>query len=208
MEFLDTIQYPIYYLDFETISTAIQMFDGLKPHAQVPFQFSLHIVNEEGEKPKHFEYLYDGCADPRKEFLEKLQRVLGDEGSIVVYNKSFEKKVLEELAEFLLEYKKWVDKTILRLVDLYVPFKEFSYYNSKQQGSASLKAVLPAITSKSYDNLDIREGLTASIEFLRVTYDECNELEKQKIRKNLLKYCELDTLAQVEIIDKLRELVK
>ena len=208
MEFLVTIQYPIYYLDFETISTAIPMFDGLKPYAQVPFQFSLHVVNEEGEKPKHYEYLYDGCADPRKEFLQELQKILGDEGSIVVYNKSFEKKVLEELAEFLPEHKTWVDEVILRIIDLYVPFREFSYYNSKQQGRASLKAVLPAIIGKSYNDLVIREGLTASIEFLRATYEECNEQEKRIIGKNLLKYCELDTLAQVEIVEKLREFVK
>ena len=207
-EFLGQRQYPIYYLDFETISTAIPMFDGLGPHAIVPFQYSLHIVREEGAEPEHYEYLYDGCEDPRKEFIEELHKVLGETGSIVVYNQSFEIKRLEDLAEFLPEYKEWVSATVARIVDLLVPFRNFYYYNPKQKGSASIKAVLPAITEESYDDLDIAEGMTASVEFLRVTYDKCDPDEKLKIRDHLLKYCELDTLAQVKIVDELVKLVK
>ncbi|MGC9778595.1 MAG: DUF2779 domain-containing protein [Candidatus Heimdallarchaeota archaeon] len=207
-EFLGTLQFPIYYLDFETFLTAIPMFDGLKTYSQVPFQFSLHIIRKEGEKPEHFEYLYNGNSDPRKEFLLELQKVLGDEGSIVVYNKSFEIGRLKELAEYLPKHKKWVDPVLKRIIDLLIPFKEFSYYNPKQQGSASIKAVFPAVTGKSYEGMEIREGLTASIEFFRTTYEKCEEKEKQKIRDNLLKYCELDTLAQVMIVEKLREMVR
>ncbi len=208
IKFLSTLQCPVYYLDFETFSTAIPMFDGLKPYAQVPFQFSLHIVKNEETKPQHYEFLYDGHGDPRKEFLQELQKVLGDKGSIVVYYKSFEIGRLKELAEYFPEHKEWVDFVLKRIVDLHVPFREFSYYNSKQQGSASIKAVLPAITGKSYQEMVIREGRTASIEFLRVTYEECDEKEKQKVRRNLLKYCEMDTLAQVMIVEKLREIVR
>ncbi|MGC9778287.1 MAG: DUF2779 domain-containing protein [Candidatus Heimdallarchaeota archaeon] len=207
-EFLKTLQYPIYYLDFETFAMAIPMFDGLKSHSQVPFQFSLHIVRKEGEKPEHNEYLYGGNNDPRKEFLLELQKVLGDEGSIVVYNKSFEIGRLKELAEYLPKHKKWADSVLKRIIDLLVPFREFSYYNPKQQGSASIKAVFPAVTGKSYEGMEIREGLTASIEFFRATYEECEEEAKQKIRKGLLEYCKLDTLAQVMIVEKLREMVR
>ncbi len=206
--FLGALQHPIFYLDFETFTKAIPMFDGLKSHAQVPFQFSLHIVENDGTKPQHYEFLYDGQGDPRKEFLQELQKVLGDKGSIVVYYKSFEIGRLKELAEYFPEYKAWVDFVLKRIVDLHVPFREFSYYNSKQQGSASIKAVLPAITGKSYQEMEIREGRTASIEFLRVTYEECDEKEKQKIREGLLEYCMLDTLAQVMIVEKLREIVR
>ena len=206
-EFLAQLQYPLYYLDFETISTAIPMFDDLTPFAIVPFQYSLHRLRDEGAELEHYEFLYDSCEDPRKEFIEELQKVLGESSSIVVYNKSFEIKRLEELAEFLPEHKEWVSSTVPRIVDLLVPFRNFYYYNPKQKGSASIKAVLPAITGKSYDDLDIAEGMTASIEYLRVTYDECAPDEKQKIRNDLLKYCELDTLAQVNIVYELQELV-
>ncbi|MGC9777799.1 MAG: DUF2779 domain-containing protein [Candidatus Heimdallarchaeota archaeon] len=206
-KFLAQLQYPLYYLDFETISTAIPMFDDLTPYAIVPFQYSLHRLREEGAELEHYEYLYDSCEDPRKEFIEELQNVLGESSSIVVYNKSFEIKRLEELAEFLPEHKKWVSSTVARIVDLLVPFRNFYYYNPKQKGSASIKAVLPAIVGKSYDDLDIAEGMTASIEFLRITYDDCDPAEKEKIREQLLTYCELDTLAQVNIVDELKELV-
>ena len=206
-EFLAQLQYPLYYLDFETIATAIPMFDDLAPHGVVPFQYSLHIVREAGAEPEHFEYLYDGCEDPRKEFIEELQKVLGVSGSIVVYNQSFEIKRLEELAAYLPEYHDWVEQTKKRIIDLLKPFRGFYYYNPKQKGSASIKAVLPAITSKSYDDLDIAEGMTASIEFLRVTYESCEPEEKEKIRDHLLKYCELDTLAQVIIVEELFKLI-
>jgi len=207
-EFLGTLQYPLYYLDFETFTKAIPMFDGLKPHAQVPFQFSLHVVRKEGVEPKHFEYLYDGESDPRKEFLFELQKVLGNKGSIVVYNKSFEIARLKELTEYFPEHAEWNNAVLKRIIDLLVPFREFSFYNPSQQGSASLKAVFPAITGKSYDDMEIRDGFTASIEFLRMTYEGCGEEEKRKIRENLLNYCELDTLAQVEIVNELKNLVR
>lgn len=205
--FLAKLEYPLYYLDFETIATAVPMFDDLGPHGVIPFQYSLHVVKEEGTEPEHYEYLYDGCEDPRKEFIEELQKVLGDTGSVVVYNQSFEIKRLEELAVFLPEYEEWVEQTKARIIDLLTPFREFYYYNPKQKGSASIKAVLPAITGKSYEDLDIAEGMTASIEFLRVTYESCEPEEQEKIRGHLLKYCELDTLAQVNIVDKLLELL-
>ncbi|MHA1435301.1 MAG: DUF2779 domain-containing protein [Candidatus Heimdallarchaeota archaeon] len=153
-EFLAQLQYPHYYLDFETIATAIPMFDGLAPHGVIPFQFSLHELREDGAELPHYEFLYDGCGDPRKEFIEELQKVLGETGSIIVYNQTFEIKRLKELAEFLPEYKEWVEATIARIVDLLIPFRNFYYYNPKQKGSASIKAVLPAIVGDSYDDLE------------------------------------------------------
>ncbi len=207
-EFLGTLQYPIYYLDFETFTKAIPMFDGLKPHAQVPFQFSLHVVGKAEKEPEHFGFLYDGDSDPRKEFLFELQKVLGEKGSIVVYNKSFEIARLKELAEHFPEHTEWNNAVLKRIIDLLVPFRAFSYYDPKQRGSASIKSVFPAVTGKSYEGMEIRDGFRASIEFLRMTYEGCEEEEKRKIRENLLKYCELDTLAQVEIVNELKNLLK
>ena len=84
----------------------------------------------------------------------------------------------------------------------------FSYYNPKQQGSASIKDVLPAITGKSYKGMEIGDGGTASVEFFKMTYENCSDAEKKKIRDNLLKYCELDTLAEVMIVNELQKIVK
>ena len=206
-DFLATLKYPVYYLDFETFSTAIPMFDGLKSYSQVPFQFSLHIAKKEGSKPEHHAFLYDGNGDPREDFVNALKKVIGEKGTVLVYNQSFEIGRLKELAEHFPEHKEWIDNVLKRIVDLLVPFREFSYYNPKQQGSASIKEVLPAITGKSYKGMEIGDGGTASAEFFNVTYENCTEEQKKKVRENLLKYCELDTLAEVMIVEKLREIV-
>lgn len=206
--FLKKLKYPLYYLDFETVSAAIPMFNGLNPYSQVPFQFSLHIVQKEGGEPKHHAFLYNGSSDPRNEFLAELKNLIESKGSVVVYNQSFEIGRLKELEEAFPEHKKWISNILKRIVDLLIPFREFSYYNPKQQGSASIKEVLPAITGKSYKGMKIADGGTASVEFFRITYKKCTEQEKQKVRENLLKYCELDTLAEVMIVEKLQNIVK
>src|SRR3989344_5442 len=206
--FLEQLKYPIYYLDFETFRTAIPMFDGLKPYSQVPFQFSIHIIKEKGTEPEHHAFLYKGDKDPRKDFTFALKNLLGENGTVLVYNQTFEVGRLKELAENMPSYKKWVDSTLNRVVDLLVPFREFSYYNSIQQGSASIKKVLPALCNVDYSGMEIEDGVTASIEFFRVTYNDCSKEERDEVRENLLKYCELDTLAEVMIVEKLMDLAK
>ncbi len=206
-QFLATLKYPLYYLDFETFSTAIPMFDGLKSYSQVPFQFSLHIAKKEGSKPEHHAFLYNGNGDPREEFVLALKKVIGEKGTVLVYNQSFEIGRLKELTEYFPEHKNWIENVLKRIVDLLVPFREFSYYNPKQQGSASIKDVLPAITGKSYKGMEIGDGGTASAEFFNATYGACTEEEKKKVRDNLLKYCELDTLAEVLIVNKLKDII-
>jgi len=200
--FLNSLVYPLYYLDFETFSTAIPMFDGLKPYSQVCFQFSLHVV-EEGLEPKHYEFLYSGSGDPREEFVTALEKVLGSKGSVIVYNQSFEINRLKELGERFPSFKNWVDNVLVRVVDLLVPFRNFSYYNPKQQGSASIKKVLPALVGKSYTGMEISDGGSASVEFYNMCYNNGKD-----VREGLLKYCCLDTLAEVMMVEKLREISK
>ena len=178
------------------------MFDGLKPWSQVPFQFSLYIV-EEGKKPKHHEFLYSGKGDPREEFLLALKKVLGDNGSVVVYFQQFENRILRELGQRFPEHNEWVKDVIARVVDLLVPFKNFSYYNPSQKGSASLKKVLPAVTGKDYSGMEISGGMFASVEFYNMNYDNGKD-----VREALLKYCGLDTLGMVWIIEKLNSMCK
>jgi hypothetical protein len=205
--FLNQLDYPLYYLDFETFSTAIPKFDGLVPYSQVPFQFSLHVVGEEGAEAKHFEFLYEDNDDPRREFIEALIDVLGDSGSVIVYNQSFEINRLKELGAFFPEHSGWVEGVLGRVIDLLIPFREFAYYNSDQNGSASIKYVLPALTGENYSEMGIGSGTIASTEFFKSAYEECSEEKKEKVRKDLLEYCKLDTLAEVMIVDKLRGMI-
>ncbi len=205
-KFLGRLKYPLYYLDFETFNSALPLFDGVKPYQQIPFQFSLHIVQEDGSI-EHISFLHEGKSDPRPKFMKALKKVLGSEGSIVVYNESFEKRILKEGAEELKEYSEWVDSLIPRFVDLIVPFKKFWYYDCSQKGSASLKKVLPAVTGKSYEGLEIDNGGLASLSFAKVTYGSVSDAVRLKVRKDLEKYCCLDTEGMIWIVDALKELV-
>jgi hypothetical protein len=207
--FLGQIEYPASFLDFETIGTAIPLFDGTSPFQQIPFQFSLHIVRQPGDKsrldPEHRQFLADGTADPRPEFMRQLREALPAAGSVVAYNASFEIGRLKECCELLPEFKLWLRKVTPRIVDLLLPFRGFRYYHPQQHGSASMKAVLPAMTGQGYENLAIQEGGAASREFLRVTFGKVEEEERRRVRQQLNEYCGLDTMGMVQII---RELVK
>ena len=207
-QFLNRLEYPLYYLDFETFSGAIPLFDGTRPYQQIPFQFSLHVVDSDNATSRHYSFLADGKGDPRAEFVATLKRVLGNSGSIVVYNQSFEKSVLKALAEMFPEYSDWVESLNDRIIDLLAPFKSFHYYDTRQKGSASIKNVLPVLTETSYDHLDISDGMNASLAFLGVISNSASAEEIIKIRNDLEKYCKLDTEGMIWIVDKLKELTK
>jgi len=205
-QFLNTLRYPLYYLDFETFSGAIPPFDGTRPYQQIPFQFSLHVVDEDNAASRHHSFLADGTNDPRHEFIDSLEKVLGNCGSIVVYNMSFEKGVLRALANIFPEYNEWVEDLNDRIIDLLAPFRSFHYYHPKQKGSASIKNVLPVLTGKGYEGLNISDGMNASLTFLDIISNSFPEEEIGKIRKDLEKYCALDTEGMIWIVEKLKKL--
>ena len=205
--FFKQIKYPVSYLDFETFSTAIPLFEGVKPYRQIPFQFSLHIVRSVGEKPEHHSFLAEGTDDPRPEFMRCLSHVLPVDGSVVAYNAPFELGRLKECCELLPAHKPWLEGVNRRIVDLLLPFRGFRYYHPKQDGSASMKAVLPVLTGRSYDHLEIKEGGSASLEFLRVHFGDVSKSERQRVRRALETYCTQDTIGMAWILDELKRLV-
>ncbi len=203
--FIDRLKYPLYFLDFETFATAIPLFDLISPYETIPFQYSLHLQRTQDSKVEHYAYLSDGKSDPRPELLDGLIKYLGNKGSIVSYNDTFEKGVLKNCAERFPKYNNWVGELLPRFVDLLFPFKSFHYYHPNQNGSASLKSVLPVLTDTSYDHLEISEGGQASHEFLKMAFADISENERTQIRKNLEMYCKQDTQGMVDILCRLRE---
>jgi hypothetical protein len=204
--FLDKLEYPLYYLDFETFGLAIPLYDGTRPYQDIPFQFSLHVVESPLSKPVQHSFLGDGTEDPRPRLLRELQRVLGSEGSIVAYNSGFEEAVLRGLVDAFPEYTDWLAGILPRMVDLLHPFTNFHYYNALQKDTASLKRVLPAVTGKTYVELGIGAGMDASVAYGRLVCGSASEEETATIRANLLQYCGLDTEGMIWIVDKLRDL--
>ena len=210
-EFMDSLEFPLYFLDFETYNTAIPLYDGLSPYQQIPFQFSLHISDSLDSEPKHHSFLAEGDKDPRLDFLSALKKDIGKKGSIIVYNQSFEKRIMNELGRAFPKNEVWINSLTGQFVDLLAPFQKFYYYDSKQQGSASLKKVLPALTGRAYVDMEIASGDSASLQYLYITHGATDgtkptEKEISEIRSNLEKYCSLDTIGMVEIIGVLSKI--
>ncbi|RLC60264.1 MAG: DUF2779 domain-containing protein, partial [Chloroflexi bacterium] len=205
-EFLTSLEYPLYYLDFETFSTAIPLFDGTRPYQNIPFQFSLHVQKTPAGELEHHEFLAEGRDDPRPALLASLSCLIGSRGSVVAYNKSFEEGVLRSLGESFPEYGSWAEDVISYLTDLIVPFRSFHYYHPAQKGSASLKSVLPAVTGISYDDMPIADGNDASLAYLSINFGNVPADEVARVRRDLLAYCQLDTEGMVRIVEKLGEI--
>jgi CRISPR/Cas system-associated exonuclease Cas4 (RecB family) len=208
--FLDKLKYPTYAMDFETIMTALPLFDGMGPWQQLPFQYSVHVQQEPGGRLKHNSYLADlkgGARDPRLEFMDRLQQCLGNTGTILVYNASFETRILRETATALPQYQAWVEENVLpRILDLLNLFRSFAYYHPDQGGSCSLKYVVPALLGSGYEDMEIADGGTASSKFLRISLGDVDASETAKVRQDLLDYCAKDTESLFAIIEQLRAL--
>ena len=204
--FVSELNYPLYFLDFETLfMVSVPIYDNSKPFQQIPFQYSLHIKKHEDSNVKHIEFLAEATrdVDPRIEFIESLIKVIGTKGDIITYNATFEKGRLQEIKALLPQYSNQIDNMISRIIDLMSPFRSRHYYTPDMKGSYSIKKVLPALVPElSYKGMDIADGGAASTSFMRL-YDETDPAIINKTRKGLLKYCELDTFAMVEILKKI-----
>jgi predicted RecB family nuclease len=202
-EFLRELKYPLQFLDFETWMTAIPEQDGHWPFRQIPFQYSLHLQKTKGDPMDHRYYLADSPATHHLEFLENLLGAVEKKGSVVVYNKTFENMILNNLKAEFTHLSSDIEKIQSRMVDLMVPFRK-NYRLPSMQGSYSIKYVLPALVPElSYESLTIGNGADASSAFYNLKHTQDDTI-KTTTRKALLEYCGLDTLAMVKILEKLQ----
>ena len=205
--FVSSLRYPIYHLDFESFQMAIPEFDRARPYEQIPFQYSLHVEQEDGSL-EHYEFLAKEGTDPRRAVAESLCRDIPAGAFCMAYHMSFEKARISTLAELFPDLSEHLMSIYENMHDLEVPFRTGDYYCEEMQGSFSIKQVLPALCpgdpELDYHNLDqVHHGTEASAAFLKLT--ELPPEEAEQLRKNLLKYCNLDTLAMVKVLEKLRE---
>lgn len=210
-KFLDTLSYPLYFLDFETQQPVIPIYVGTRPYQQIPFQYSLHYIESEGGELKHKEFLGISGEDPRRALAEALCNDIPAGACVLAYNKSFECGRIGELAETFPDLKQHLYGIEFSIKDLLDPFRQGYYYKKEIGGSFSIKSVLPAMfpndPSLNYHNL---EGVHNGGEAMSI-YPKIKDMspEEQKIaRQNLLKYCELDTYAMVKIWQELVRIVK
>lgn len=205
---LNTLEYPLYFLDYETINPAVPLFDQSRPYQQIPFQFSLHIQKKKGGPLTHLEFLHTPKSDPRPDLIKKLIKSCGRKGSVVVYNQGFESRINNELGRDFPSFQIDLDNINARMVDLLTPFRSRHIYHPDMNGSASLKAVLPALVpTMSYDGLEIADGGTASQLYFNCLKGAIPEEEQKQIFDNLRVYCGQDTLAEVKLLRVLYGLV-
>jgi hypothetical protein len=205
--FLDTLEYPLHYLDFETYQLAVPAFRGSRPYQQLPFQFSLQRVERPGAEPRAQEFLAASAGDdPRPAFLDALRAAVGSAGSIVSFSATFEMGRIAEATADVPMHASWAERLMPRFVDLLSPFRGFDYYDPRQLGSASLKKVLPILGQRGYEGLEIQEGSFAAREFVRSSLPETAPDERARIRRALLDYCARDTEGMIEIVAALERL--
>lgn len=208
---INNLTFPIYFLDYETCGLAIPGFDGYKPQQPMVFQYSLHKLEESGTLA-HTEYLSITQADPSLPLVKQLATEIGSIGSILVWNKTFEMSRNKEMAERYLEYKQFLENVNERIYDLADPVRKGMIIHPNFHGSWSIKNVLPVLVpGLSYDGLDVRKGDQAMVAWIKLIYnidvdDEPDWIkgnDNENLKQAMLEYCELDTVAMVEIWKKL-----
>ena len=194
---LAELQFPLYFFDFETIDFAIPTFDGCQPYQQVPFQYSCHILAEDGTVT-HCGYLHTDAGDPRRPLAEAMVEHIGETGSLIAYNIPFERGVLHHLADYLPDHAERLLAMAERLWDQLPIFRQ--HYRDYRFGkSNSLKSVLPVIAPHlSYAILDVSNGTQAQVVW-EAMIGQGDTAVKQQLIEQLREYCHLDTLAMVEI---------
>ena len=201
--FTDQLQWPLYFLDYESIMPAVPMFDNSRPYQQICFQFSLHVQQTPGGELEHYEYLHnESGTDPRPGLIKKLIETIGTTGSVIVYNQPFEQGRNTEMARDFPEYADQLLAINERMLDLLTPFRERGLYRPCQNGSASIKQTLPAfVPEMSYENLGIHNGTEASDQFMAFMIGKQKPEQTVAMMQNLHEYCGQDTIAMVRLLE-------
>jgi hypothetical protein len=202
-KFLKELEYPLYFLDFETLSEAIPRFEGFRPYQHYVFQYSLHIQSEQGSDCNHKEYLASAENTPKDMMIDLLKHI-GEKGSVIVYSASFERGKIQDLINLYPEHEPQLSNIISRMWDLRTPFQKKWYVQKEFLGKDSIKNILPALCPElSYDELKIKKGDEALASYLRYIQLDKPSPEFLELQRAMLDYCKLDTWAMVRILGNL-----
>jgi hypothetical protein len=205
---LDTIAYPLHFLDYESFSYAIPQYSGIRPYQQMAFQYSLHTVAGPDAEVEHKFFLSDGTGDPPLELARSLRDSLaGGIGKVIVWSQGFEKTVNKQIGEMYPEFAAFFAEVNEKTFDLRKIFSDHHYLHPEFRGSTSIKKVIPVLAPHlSYENLAVGDGMTASITWFHMANPDMDEAERRRIYNDLCAYCHMDTWAMVEIFNFLKAL--
>ena len=200
---LDNIVPPAHFLDFETLGPALPVYKGTRPYAMVPFQWSDHVLHEDG-RISHDEYLAEGSDDPRADLAEALVAQLAGAATIVAYS-SYEQTCIRSLIDALPDHQASLERLLaLPWVDL-LKIVQGHYYHRNFHGSFSIKSVLPAIAPEfGYKDLEIQDGNLAAVAFIESISPDTAPERRERLRSDMLAYCKRDTEAMLRVVDAMR----
>jgi hypothetical protein len=204
---LNSLKFPLYFLDYETYPTAIPPFDGYHPYQHIVFQYSLHVVKDKDSKPEHFECLVlEG--DPSETVVKNLREHIGDTGSVISWYKHFENSRNRELAELLPQYSEFLNSIVDRTYDLMDIVHNQHYVHPNFKGSSSIKKVQPVLASNfDYKKLGVQNGTDAIDAYRKISRGELVGQSVEEKRQEMLEYCKYDTEVMYEIWKFFEELV-
>jgi len=203
----DALEFPIYFLDYETLPLAIPEYDGTYPYQQTVIQYSLHILQKDGNI-EHKEYIHRDKTSPQKVIAEKLREDIGDVGSVIVWNKGFEAKCNKDLAAINPELSNFLLDVNGRIYDLMEVVRNHKYLHKDFKGKYSIKTVLPVMCPElDYSELEVSNGSQAVTVYENLIFGNHTPEQKEQAFKDLLEYCKLDTWAMVRIYEELNKLI-
>lgn len=206
---LSTLEYPLYFLDYETFNPALPLYPNYHPYEHIVFQYALYTIEKPGSEPQHFDCLISNQGDPAPRIVPHLLAHLGQTGHIIVWNKSFESHRNEDLSKHCPDYSERLGLINHRLYDLMLIFKNGFYIDKDFMGSASLKAVLPVICPElGYDGLAIRNGEEAMLTWYKLQNGEIPPDQHDEIITDMKAYCGLDAYGMVAILRHLEDLIR
>ncbi len=202
---LDSLVFPLYFLDYETYPTAIPPYSGYRPYQQIVFQYSLHVLQDKDSEPIHFERIVlDG--EPSEEIAKSLREHIGDTGTVISWYKTFENSRNRELAHLLPDYRDFFLDVVARTYDLMDIVENQYYVHPDFQGRSSIKKVLPVVArlmgheaKLSYQKLGVKSGTDAIEAYRQITKGELIGEDAKEKEREMLEYCKLDTYAMYEI---------
>ena len=194
------------FLDFETIARAIPVWPGMAPWQQAAAQFSYHERQPDGSYT-HAAFLAEGPNDARPPLAAAMVRATAHAGRVVMYT-PFEKTRIRELQRAVPRLATELAALEAKLIDLH-PVVKNCVYHPDFKGSFSLKAILtPLVPELTYNDLVIVDGRVASVEIARLLFvaDKIPRQERDRVRQELLDYCQRDTWAMVKLVERLQQL--
>lgn len=200
---LSKLKFPLHFIDYETFPTAIPLLDNMSPHNHLVFQVSIHTMQANGDIT-HFEWLGKKIEQP-VDMLQQMQDFTGLTGTFISWYAPFEIGRNKDMAVWIPEFSDYLNHMNTHMFDLMDVFKS-DYMDYRFHGSTSIKKVLPVLCPQfSYSDLAVQDGTMALDTWGRMITDPNFNEDVEQTRKNLLAYCELDTLAMVEIYKVLRK---